>query len=82
MNGRLCIRCYTPSANGANFKVYVCTPSGVWTQVVNTNLYPPNSPTTFDCGYVVNVHKVSIVDYHEYSGHPSYIYVDAVCIVK
>jgi hypothetical protein len=31
-----------------------------------------------NCGYVTNIDKVSIVAYHEYSGYPSYIYVDAV----
>lgn len=82
VSGQLYVRCYTPSGNGANFKVYVCNQYGVWTSVVNTNLYPPNNPTTYNCGYVSNIVKVSIVAYHEYSGYPSTIYVDAICLLE
>ena len=81
VSGQLYVRCYTPSANGANLKIYVCNTAGTWTTVKNTNLYPANTPMSVDCGYVNNIVKVSIVAYHEYSGYPSYIYVDAVCIL-
>ncbi|MDR2203404.1 MAG: hypothetical protein LBE76_03725 [Nitrososphaerota archaeon] len=77
ISGTLYLRCYTPSANGANLKVYVCNQYGVWTQVVNTNLYPANDVMNVNCGYVGNIVKTSIVAYHEYNGYPSYIYVDA-----
>jgi hypothetical protein len=86
VSGELYVRCYTPTNTGANFKVYVCNQYGVWTNVVNTNLYPANTPMTYNCGYVSNIVKVSIVAYHEYyiNGvyYPSYIYVDAVCLLE
>lgn len=84
ISGQLYVRCYTPTNTGANFKVYVCNQYGVWNPnpVVNTNLYPPGTPMTYDCGYVNNIVKVSIVAYHEYNGCPSYINVDAVCVVN
>ncbi|MDR2203121.1 MAG: hypothetical protein LBE76_02235 [Nitrososphaerota archaeon] len=80
ISGQVYLRCYTPSNSGANLKVYVCDQYGVWTQVVNTNLYPANSVMNINCGYRSNIVRVSIVAYHEYSGYPSYVYADAVWI--
>jgi hypothetical protein len=81
ISGTLYFRCYTPTSNGANLKIYVCNTAGVWTLVKETNLYPANTPMTVNCGYVSNIVKVSVVAYHEYNGYPSYIYADAVWVV-
>jgi hypothetical protein len=85
ISGQLYLRCYTPTGNGANLKVYVCNTAGVWSSaIVNTNLYPPNSVMDVNCGYVTNIVKVSIVAYHEFyiNGvyYPSHIYADAVWV--
>jgi hypothetical protein len=81
IRGKLYLQCHTPSANGANLKVYIYK-NGAWQSnpVLNTNLYTPNNPATINCGYVSNIQKVSIVAYHEYNGYPSYIYVDSVWV--
>jgi len=87
VTGQLYLQCYTPTSTGANLKVYVCHSGGVWNPnpVVNTNLYPPNNPTAINCGYAIDIVAVSIVAYHQYyiNGvyYPSYIYVDAVCLM-
>jgi hypothetical protein len=84
ISGTLYLKCYTPSANGANLKVYVCNTAGVWTRVVNTNLYPANTVMDVNCGYVTNIVQVSVVAYHEFyiNGvyYPSNIYADAVWV--
>jgi hypothetical protein len=80
ISGQLYVRCYTYSGSGANLKVYVGDQYGGWTQVVNTNFYPPNLVINVNCGYVSDIDKVSIVVFHEYNGYPSNIYVDAVWV--
>jgi hypothetical protein len=85
VSGQLYLKCSTPTATGANLKVYVCNTNGVWSLAKEKNVYPQNTVIDVDCGYVANVVKVSIVAYHEFyiNGvyYPSYLAPDAVWVV-
>jgi len=84
ISGTLCLQCYTPSATGANLRVFVVNQYGVWTELQQHNLYPPNQVTVYNYGYVYNIVGVSVVAYHQFyiNGvyYPSYIYADAVWV--
>ncbi|MCL2477375.1 hypothetical protein [Candidatus Bathycorpusculum sp.] len=80
VSGYLRLYGYSPSANGGVLRVFVTNTAGVWTEVLHTNLYTPNGAGFIDCGYVTSIVNVAIIAYHEYSGYPSYINVDAVFI--
>ena len=76
VSGYLYIVCKTPSNNGANAIVYVGNVYGVWTQVKQTNLYPPNQVMWLYCGYVTDISEVAVTAYNQYSGYLSEILVD------
>ena len=67
VSGDLYVVCKTPSSNGANTIVSVGNQYGAWTQVKQTNLYPPNTVIWLYCGYVTDIDKVAVTAYHQYN---------------